>query len=342
LTGGGKTVRPAAGAPDATDFAMASATARMSESFVSVRRWLAGAVLAAAIAAPGAAFAQVVVIANGSPITAYDIEQRMKLISVSTHKTPTREEVINELIDDRLKIAKAKTYGFEVPEAEVENAYNAMAKNQHLTTQQFDQLLERSGLVANTIKARIRAELTWNQLVRGKFSASLDVNESEILKALRTRNESPAETLGFVYTLYPVMVLVPAGSNADLVEAKRREAEALRSRFSSCKTGLAFARALRDVAVREPITRSSGELAPPMREVLDNMAIGQLTKPDVTPQGLQMFALCEKKESKNDSPLAREIRQQLFAKRFEAEANRFLAEIRKQAMIEYKEPKDAK
>ena len=72
----------------------------MSVKFCAFRRWVTGAALAAAVAVPTAAFAQVVVIANGSPITAYDIEQRTKLIAISTHKAPTREEVIQELIDD--------------------------------------------------------------------------------------------------------------------------------------------------------------------------------------------------------------------------------------------------
>jgi peptidyl-prolyl cis-trans isomerase SurA len=46
--------------------------------------------------------------------------------------------------------------------------------------------------------------------------------------------------------------------------------------------------------------------------------------------------LCNKKESKTDSPLKTQVRQELFAKRFEAESKKFLDEIRKQAMIEYK------
>ena len=291
------------------------------------------------MAVPTAAFAQVVVIANGSPITVYDIDQRTKLIAITTHKTPTREEVINELIDDRIKIAKAKTYGFEIPETEVDGAFDNMAKNQHLSPQQFAQVLELAGISPTTIKARIRAELTWGQLVRGKFSASLEIGESEISKALRARTENQPDAVGYIYTLYPVMLLVPQGSSAEVIDAKRREAENLRSRFVSCNVGLAFSRALRDVAVREPITRSSAELAPQLRELLGNMPIGQLTTPDVTPQGLQMFALCDKKESKTDSPIKREVRQQLFAQRFESEAKKFLDEIRKSAMIEYKENK---
>jgi peptidyl-prolyl cis-trans isomerase SurA len=298
---------------------------------------LAVLALAATGIVPDAAVAQVVVVANGSPITAYDIEQRTKLMATSTHKTPARQEVIQELIDDRLKIAKAKSYGFEVGDAEVEEAFNNMARAQHLTTPQFSQMIERSGIAPSTIKARIRAELTWTQLVRGKFSSSLQVGDSDINNALRARNEADADAVGYIYTLYPIMVLVPQGSPPAAIEAKRRDAESLRGRFVSCKDGLPFARALRDVAVREPLTRSSSDLPEQLRTVLADTPVGHLTAPDVTGQGLQMFALCDKKESKTDSPLKRETRQQLFAKRYEAEAKRYLDEIRKQAMIEYKD-----
>ena len=291
---------------------------------------------ALAVAMPAAAFAQVVVIANGSPITAYDIEQRTKLVATSTHKNPTRQEIINELIDDRIKIAKAKTYSLEVSDAEIEQAFANMAKNQHVSPEQFTQAVERSGISANTIKARIRAEMTWNQLVRGKFASTLDIGESDVTRALRERNDSQADVAGYIYTLYPIIILVPSGSSAAIIETKRREAENLRGRFVSCNEGLAMSRALRDVAVREPLSRSTSDLAPQLRDLLGTIEVGHLTTPEVTQQGLQMFALCDKKESKTDSPLKREVRQELFVKRFESESKKFLDEIRKQAMIEYK------
>lgn len=309
---------------------------RTSVRFRSLRRWVASAALAVAVAVPTAAFAQVVVIANGSPITAYDIEQRTKLITTSTHKAPTRQEVIQDLIDDRIKITKAKSYGFEVPDAEVDQAFANMAKNQQLSPQQFTQVIERAGISPTTIKARVRAELTWSQLVRGRYSASLEIGESEITKALSERNASQGDVAGYIYTLYPVMILVPPGSSAAVMEAKRHEAENLRGRFVSCNEGLAFSRALRDVAVREPISRSSADLTPQLREVLGSIQVGHLTTPEPTAQGLQMFALCDKKESKTDSPRKREVRQELYSKRFEIESKRFLDEIRKSAMIEYK------
>lgn len=293
--------------------------------------------MALALVAPSRA--QVVVIANGSPITEYDIQQRTKLVAQSTHKQPTRQEIINDLIDDRLKISRAKVYGLEVGEAEVNNAFESMATRQHITPQQFSQVLEHAGISPNTIKARIRAELTWQQLVRGRYASSLQVGDSDIANALKERNESDTAAVGYVYTLYPVMIVVARGSNETTMAAKRSEAENLRSRFLSCNEGLAMARSLRDVAVREPISRSSADLSPQLRDLLGNMQVGRLTTPETTDQGLQMFAVCAKKESTTESPLKREMREQIFTKRFEAESKRFLDEIRKQAMIEYKNNK---
>jgi peptidyl-prolyl cis-trans isomerase SurA len=296
---------------------------------------LACAAAIAAFAAPSPARAQVVVVANGSPITELDIQQRGKLMEQSTHKKPARQEVINELIDDRIKIAKAKVYGLEASESEVDAAFENLARRQQITPQQFGQMLDRAGISANAIKARMRAEIVWNQLVRGKYNSTLQIGESDIVNAMKARNEADTKA-GYQYVLYPITLVATRGQGEDGMEARRREAENLRSRFTSCTEGLPIARALRNVAVREPVRRSSGDLPAPLRELLGNMEVGRLTTPEVTPQGLQMFALCEKKESTTDSPVKREVREEIFNKRFEAEAKKYLDEIRKQAMIEYK------
>jgi peptidyl-prolyl cis-trans isomerase SurA len=198
--------------------------------------------------------------------------------------------VIQDLIDDRLKIAKAKVFGLEVSDSDVDNAFANMAKRQHMTPQQFAQVLERAGIMPSTIKSRVRAELTWTQLVRGRYNSSLQVGESDIAKALREKNES--NPVGYIYTLYPITIVAARGVNDGVIDAKRREAENLRGRFTNCNEGLPLARALRDVAVREPINRNSADLPPQLRELLGNMEVGRLTAPEVTDQGLQMFALC--------------------------------------------------
>ena len=147
-------------------------------------------------------------------------------------------------------------------DAEVNSAFEGMATRQHITAEQFSQVLERAGISPNTVKARIRAEMTWQQLIRGKFGSSLQIGESDIANALKDRNENEAPAVGYIYTLYPVTIVVPRGSSEATISAKRSIADNLRVRFASCNEGLAMARALRDVAVREPITRSSADLSP--------------------------------------------------------------------------------
>ncbi len=297
-----------------------------------------GAAVALVLTAPATAHAQVVVVANGSPITEYDIQQRTKL-ELTSHKSPSRQQVINDLIDDRLKISRAKVYGLEVADAEVDSAFEGMAARQHITPAQFGQVLERAGISPNTVKSRIRAELTWQQLIRGKYSSSLQIGESDIANALKERKENETAAIGYVYTLYPVVIVVARGSSEATLALKRSEAENLRARFVSCNEGLAMARGLRDVAVRDPVTRNSSDLSPQLRDVLGNIQLGHLTAPESTAQGLQMFAVCGKKESSTESPLKREMREQIFAKRFESESKKYLDEVRKAAMIEYKNSK---
>lgn len=302
----------------------------------ALHRWLAGAAVAAALTFPCVSQAQVVVVANGSPITELDIQQRTKIVAQSTRKTPSRKEVIQALIDDRLKLAKAKVYGFEVSDKEVDEAFSAMAQRQGVSAQQFTQFLAQQGIAPNAIKDRIRADVTWSRLVRGRYNASLQVGEADVNTALRDRNESEEAAVGYIYTLYPVTVVVPSGSSQAVIASKHREAESLRTRFTSCSEGLALARALRDVAVNEPIAKNSAALPESLRDLLNKMPIGQLTTPETTAQGLQMFALCDRKQTTTESPLKRKVREELFAKRFQTESEKFLEEIRKSAMIEYK------
>lgn len=306
----------------------------------SIQNWLAAALVAAGtivvtLAAPAVATAQVVVIANGSPITELDIRQRAKLMATSSHKAPSRQDVIKELIDDRLKISQGKIYGLDMDSEQVDAAFANMAQRQHISPAQFAQALDRAGISASAVKARIRAEMTWSSLVRGKFGSLLQVSEGDLAQAMRNNNQ--AENIaGYVYTLYPVTIVIPSGSSPAVVEQKRREAENLRNRFVSCQSGLPLARALRDVAVREPVTKSSADLPEALRALLAKLEIGRLSTPDNTPQGLQMFALCGKKASSADSPLKREMREKIYSTRFEAEAKKYLDDIRRSAMIEYK------
>jgi peptidyl-prolyl cis-trans isomerase SurA len=291
-------------------------------------------VLGAMLVATTVSAQQVVVIVNGDPITALDIEQRTKLTQLSTHKTPTRQEVLDELINERLKVREAKKWGLEVPSSEVDNAYASMAKRMQMTPAQLTEQLAKSGVNAATLKARIKADITWPQLVRGRYQSSLQIGDKDILTAMESKAN---DTVGYDYTLRPILFVVPTGSPDTFIEGRKREAEGLRGRFQGCEEGIAFARALKDVAVRDQITRSSADIPPEQRKVLEGVEVGRLTPPEVTKFGIEMFAICAKKESAADNtPGRRQARESIMAERYEQRSKLYLQEIRRGAMLEYK------
>jgi len=73
-----------------------------------------------------------------------------------------------------------------------------------------------------------------------------------------------------------------------------------------------------------------------LRDILDKTEVGHLTPPEQTAEGVQMFAVCSKKETKTDTPGLREVRDEMFQQKFGAKAKRYLEELRREAMIEYK------
>lgn len=304
----------------------------------SVFRFLGIALIAAAgiLASPPGATAQVVAMVNGVPITALDIQRRIKLIQVSTHKSVTRKEALQALIDDQVKIAAAKPFQIAVGKSEVDKAFASMAKRSGLSPEQFAQQIERSGVSVEALKSRLKADLTWDQLVRGRFQSSLRVTDADVTLAIKNDGKSDVESVGYIYRIYPVMIVVPDGSSPAVVESKRKQAEELRARFDNCKQGLAMVRALRGGAVRTPVMRTSAALPEKLRQILDTMPLGHLTAPEVTAQGIEMFALCSRTQSAEDAPIRSEVREKLFNKRFAAESKRYLDEARKSALIEYK------
>jgi len=300
------------------------------------RNLLAAAVLVIGVSAPAtlARAQQIVVIVNGDPITALDIEQRSKLIQLSTHKAPTRQEVLDELINEKLKVREAKKWGIDLPNSDVDNAYASMASRMRLTPEQLTEQLAKSGVHLATLKARIKADITWPQLVRGRFQSSLQIGDKDILTALESKSN---DSVGYDYTLRPILFLVPTGSPEPFVEGRKREAEGLRSRFQDCESGIAFARALKDVAVRDQVIRSSADIPAELRKVLDGVEVGRLTPPEVTKFGIEMFAICAKKESAADnSPVRRQARESIMAQRYEQRSKQYLQELRRGAMLEYK------
>lgn len=306
----------------------------MSQPAAACRRLLVAAIVVTATAFVASA-QTVVVLVNGEPITAIDVEQRIKFVQMSTQKAPPRENVINELIDEKLKVREGKRWGVELTDTEVNALYANMASRMRLSPDQLTQNLAKGGVNPNTLKSRIRADSVWQQLVRGRYQPSLQLSEKDVELALQAKNAAGQTTAATEYRMRPILLLVPPGSQPATFDAKRKEAEALRGRFKSCEEGLVTARAMGAV-VRDQVVRNSGDLPAELNKILDAVPVGQLTAPEVTKHGIEMYAICAKQESKSDAPVKRQAREALASERFDQLSKSYLQRLRRESLIERK------
>src|SRR3569623_2146457 len=201
------------------------------------------------VAAPSAHAQAVVVMVNGAPITTYDIEQRSKLVALTTHKTAPRQEINQQLIDDRLKIKEAKNFGINMTASEVDTSYAAMGQRMGMSADQLSKVLMAQGVRPETMKLRLEADTGWGALVRGRFKQSLMVGERDIRAASGSDN-SPQDTESFEYHLRPVEIFVPRGSSAAVVAQHKKEAEIIRDRVQSCEEASTTFKSLRQATIR--------------------------------------------------------------------------------------------
>jgi peptidyl-prolyl cis-trans isomerase SurA len=217
--------------------------------------------------------------------------------------------------------------------SDLDQSYGEMAGRMRITTDQLTKSLESQGIRPETLKARLKAEMVWTSLVRGRYKESLQISEKDINDQAKEAGDT-GKVEAFEYKMQPIVLLVPRGSPPAAIENRKKEAEALRERVTSCEAANAYFKSMQNATIRDAVTRTSSALAAPLREMLDKTPIGHLTPPEITKQGVEMVALCERKPTTVDSPKKQEIRQKILMQKYETKQKAYLAEIRKAAMIE--------
>jgi peptidyl-prolyl cis-trans isomerase SurA len=279
----------------------------------------------------------VAVMVNGEPITDFDIEQRSKLDLLSTHKQPSREDVVKELIDEKLKIREAKKFGVDPGVSDIDQAYGQMSSRMRITPEQLTKSLESQGIRPDTLKARIKTDMVWGSLVRGRYKERLQVGEKDVEAAVKAEGgDETQQADAFEYRMQPVVLIVPHGSAQSAIELRQKDAETLRARIETCEQANQYFQSMPNAAIRETVIRTSADIPANLRKVLDDTPIGHLTPPEITKQGIEMVALCDRKPTTIDTPKRKEMRDKMYEQKYETTSKNYLQELRKGAMIEYR------
>lgn len=283
------------------------------------------------------AHAAIRVIVNDVPITDYDISQRARLITLTQRKSASvaKRQAKEELVDDHIKLAEAERMGIDISQSQVDNAYGNIARNVKMSPGQLSKALGQGGVKPETLKYRLKAQLAWNQIVQARFRGKIDVDESDIIAALKKTDEEDRQK-SIEYDLKRVIVVVPKSSSGGFKSKRKRESNQIRAAFNDCENPGAVLGKYSEVVVQPIGRRLETELPESMRDEIKALQPGKLTKPSTTPVGYEMIAVCGKREIASDIAVRTELENELRAKEGESQSRRYLMEIRRRATIIYR------
>ena len=224
--------------------------------------------------------------------------------------------MIEELINEKVKIREAKRFGVDPSASDIDASFALMSSRMHLTPEQLAKQLEGQGIRPDTLKARMKAEMVWGSLVRGRYKESLQVGEKDVAAAVQVNSDDKdkPQAESFEYQMRPIVLIVPRGAPPAATELRRKEAETLRNRVQTCEEANALFKSMQNAAIRDTVTKTSADIPAVLRELLDKTPIGHLTAPEMTKQGVEMVALCGRNPTTIDTPKKREIATRCFPK----------------------------
>lgn len=292
----------------------------------------ATALAAAAALLPAPARAQVAALVNGEPITALDITERLKLHRTSGKQNISRREVLDELIEHKLKLQIAQRANINPTDAEVDRAFAGMAQRSGRNSAQFEQALAQGGIDTRRLKARIKADLAWQQYVQAN-AGNIIVRDADLVAAMNARGQN-MQLKSTQYTMRQVIFVVRRNAPAGQRAARAKEAESLRSRVTSCDQVPQLAREYKEVVVKPPVRRLSSDLSTSLQKLLESLPDGRMTPPEPTVNGIEVVAICDRREVPADISSNRDLRNELLGKRLEAYEKRMLDKMRQTSIIQ--------
>jgi peptidyl-prolyl cis-trans isomerase SurA len=261
---------------------------------------------APAPAAPAGLSESVAAVVNDQIISTYDLAQRMRLLIATSGIQPTQQniaqfqrEALISLVDERLQIQelrrqeKDQKISIVATDEELNEEIADMAKGNNLNAEQFIASLESQGIGIGTLKEQIRAQISWQRWIRGRYGSRLRVGEDQV-KAVQQRMEAAASK-----PQYQISEIFLDASRVGGMETAMTGATQL---VAQMQQGAPFPSVARQFSASATAANggdagwiTAGEMAPEIDAALDQMRPGQLSQPIQVRDGVYIIYLREKR-----------------------------------------------
>lgn len=247
-----------------------------------------------------------VVLVNDQPITSFELRQRMLLVIAMTQVQPTPEtlpaiqrQALNALIDEKLQMQELARYEFSLPEEEVTAEIAQIAQSVGITTETYLAYLAEMGVRPETVRQQVRAQTSWEILVRERFRNRARVGRNQIEQTVQRITESSGRPQYLVGEIFIDATRV-GGQQAAMNGANQLVQQIVQG-APFMAVAQQFSNAPSAAAGGDAGWLIQGDVPPALQTTLDNMQPGQLSRPIPVEGGVYIIYLRDKRDGSSTS-----------------------------------------
>ncbi|WP_163850265.1 peptidylprolyl isomerase [Pseudooceanicola aestuarii] len=222
---------------------------------------------------------------NDSVITGYELDQRIRFLTLLRAPGNIPDLAREQLISDRIQIAAAARADVEPSEEDIQGGIREFAGRADMEPDQFIAALAQGGVEEQTLRDFIRSGVAWRAFVRARFGNSYTPSPADVDRARAGLTGD-----GNVRVLISE-IFVPLSMGAD-------RAQALAAEISGASSIEAFASYARRYSAAPTGQRGGkvnwiplAQLPPQLRPVILGLGVGEVSQPIPVEGALALFQL---------------------------------------------------
>jgi peptidyl-prolyl cis-trans isomerase SurA len=243
-----------------------------------------------------------------------------------------RKQALDELIDERLKLQEAKKLSVVTGDDEVERVVSGMAERNKMTSAQFAEHMSKMGTSIAAMRERIRASLSWSDVIRRKFGHQITVANRDVDRMVATSEGQDDVEL----KIHRILLSLPPNQDQKRLAQRISDAEQLREKFTGCKSMEAMARGVSGARFDNLGDRRPTSLPEPTRSLLLSAHDDELLPATIGENGVELWAVCGRKLVKAADTKRETAQNELRQKEFEILSKKHLKDLRTDAHIEFR------
>lgn len=247
-------------------------------------------------------------VVNDIIISTFDLEQRVKLVMVTSNAQGAdaakrlRPQVLRQLIDELLQLQEAQKANVKITTDELDKNFKRIAQQNQTSTDSINKMLDDNGIARTTLQNQLKADLAWQKLVQGRLAPRVSVSEDEIETAYKQAMAAASQTQ---YLVSEIFVAV------DVPEAEEQAKQNIQSILGHLRGGATFSAIARQFSQSASATNggdigwvTEGDVAPALGTALKKMSPGAISEPVRSAGGYYILGVREKKLPKGSAVAA--------------------------------------